>query len=123
MPRPPSKKRRPIIPTRNLIYTRLKSVNKDHPNLVAQQDLDTAQANDLTTAAAIAAAKANVEKYQTMVGYTQITAPFDGVITHRYADPGTLIEAGTASDTQASRWCASRTITCCGWIFPSRWIT
>jgi RND family efflux transporter MFP subunit len=28
-----------------------------------------------------------------MVGYTQITAPFDGVVTHRYADPGTLIDA------------------------------
>ena len=77
----------------NLIYTRLQSVNKDHPNLVAQQDLDTAQANSLATAAAIAAAKANMEKYQTMVGYTQITAPFDGVITYRYADPGTLIDA------------------------------
>jgi RND family efflux transporter MFP subunit len=77
----------------NLIYTRLLSVNKDHPNLIAQQDLDTAQANDLTTAAAIAAAKAEVEKYQTMVSYTQITAPFDGVITYRYADPGTLIDA------------------------------
>ena len=77
----------------NLIYTRLQSVNRDHPNLMAQQDLDTAQANALTTAAAIAAAKANFEKYQAMVGYTQITAPFDGVITHRYADPGTLIDA------------------------------
>jgi RND family efflux transporter MFP subunit len=77
----------------NLIYSRLQSVNHDHPNLVAQQDLDTAQANDLATAAAIAAARANVEKFQTMVGYTQITAPFDGVITHRYADPGALIDA------------------------------
>ena len=85
----------------HLIYTRLQSVNKDHPNLVAQQDLDTAEANELTTAAAIAAAKANVEKFQTMVSYTQITAPFDGVVTHRYADPGTLIQAGTSSDTQA----------------------
>ncbi len=85
----------------HLIYTRLQSVNKDHPNLVAQQDLDTAEANELTTAAAIAAAKANVEKFQTMVSYTKITAPFDGVVTHRYADPGTLIQAGTSSDTQA----------------------
>jgi RND family efflux transporter MFP subunit len=85
----------------NLIYTRLLAVNKDHPNLVAQQDLDTAQANNLSTAAAIAAAKAEVEKYQTMVSYTQITSPFDGVVTHRYADPGTLIQAGTSSDTQA----------------------
>ncbi|MDR3459903.1 MAG: efflux RND transporter periplasmic adaptor subunit [Verrucomicrobiae bacterium] len=85
----------------HLIYTRLLAVNQEHSNLVAQQDLDTAGANDQTTAAAIAAAKANVEKYQTMVGYTQITAPFDGVVTHRYADPGTLIQAGTSSDTQA----------------------
>jgi multidrug efflux pump subunit AcrA (membrane-fusion protein) len=55
---------------------------------VAQQDLDTAQANELTAAAAIAAAKANFEKYQTMVGYTQITAPFDGVITASLRRPG-----------------------------------
>ncbi len=85
----------------HLIYNRLESVNKEHPNLVAQQDLDTAQANDLATAAAIAAAKADVEKFKTLVSYTQITAPFDGVVTHRYADPGSLIQAGTASDTQA----------------------
>lgn len=85
----------------HLIYSRLQSVNKEHPNLVAQQELDTAQANDLTATAAIAAAKANFEKYQTMVSYTQIIAPFDGVVTHRYADPGTLIQAGTASDSQA----------------------
>ena len=84
-----------------MIYTRLQTVNQEHPNLVAQQELDTAQASDLTATAAIAAAKANFEKFQTMVSYTQITAPFDGVVTHRYADPGTLIQAGTASDSQA----------------------
>jgi RND family efflux transporter MFP subunit len=85
----------------HLIYTRLQSVNKDHPNLVAQQELDTAEANDQTTAAVIAAAKADVDKFQTMVSYTQITAPFDGVVTHRYADPGTLIQGGTSSGGQA----------------------
>jgi RND family efflux transporter MFP subunit len=85
----------------HLIYQRLAAVNEAHPNLVAQQDLDTAEANDRTTFAAIAATRANVEKYQTLVAYTQITAPFDGVVTKRYADPGTLIQAGTASDTQS----------------------
>jgi RND family efflux transporter MFP subunit len=85
----------------NLIYTRLVSVNRDHPGLVAEQDLDTAEANDHATAAAIAAAKADVEKYQTLVGYTNITAPFDGVVTWRYADPGALIQAGTSSDSQS----------------------
>jgi RND family efflux transporter MFP subunit len=85
----------------HLVYTRLVGVNQEHANLVAQQDIDTAQAKDSVAIAAVAAAKADVEKYQTLFGYTQITAPFDGVITHRYADPGALIQAGTASDTQA----------------------
>ncbi len=85
----------------HLIYTRLVGVNSEHSNLVAQQDIDTAEAKDSIAAAALASAKADVEKYQTLVGYTQITAPFDGVVTMRYADPGALIQAGTASDTQA----------------------
>lgn len=85
----------------HLIYTRLMAVNREHPNLVAQQDLDTAAANDQSTAAAIAAAKAEAEKYQTLVAYTNITAPFDGIVTRRYADPGALIQAGTSADPQA----------------------
>jgi RND family efflux transporter MFP subunit len=84
-----------------LIYGRLKAVNQEHPQLVAGQDLDTAQANAQTAAAAVAAAKAEVEKYQTLCGYTKITAPFDGIVTRRSADPGELIQAGTTSDTQA----------------------
>jgi RND family efflux transporter MFP subunit len=85
----------------HVTYERLLAVDRSHPNLVAQQDLDTAAARDSATAAAIEAARADVEKYQAMVGYTRITAPFDGVITRRYADPGALIQAGIASDTQA----------------------
>jgi RND family efflux transporter MFP subunit len=85
----------------HLAYTRLVAVNKDHPNLIAQQDLDTAEARDATAEGALAAAKADVDKYQTLVGYTRITAPFGGVITKRYADPGALIQAGTASSTQS----------------------
>jgi RND family efflux transporter MFP subunit len=85
----------------HLIYDRLAGVNREHPNLVAQQDIDTAQAKDSVALAAVAAAKADVEKYQTLFGYTQITAPFDGVITRRSADPGALIQAGTSSDVQA----------------------
>ncbi len=81
----------------HLIYNRLLGVNQEHPNLVAQQDIDTAQAKDSVAVAAVAAAKAVVERYQTLFSYTKITAPFDGVITWRYVDPGALIEAGTSS--------------------------
>ena len=85
----------------HLAYTRLVAVNKEHPNLIAEQDLDTAEARDATAEGALAAAKADADKYQTLVGYTRITAPFGGVITKRYADPGALIQAGTASNTQS----------------------
>lgn len=85
----------------HLVYSRLLAVEKDHPNLVAQQELDAAEARDSTADAAIAAAKAEREKYQSLLGYTQITAPFDGVVTRRFADPGSLIQAGTTSDTQS----------------------
>lgn len=85
----------------NLVYARLVAVKHDRPDLVAQQDLDTAQAKELAGAAEVAAARADAQKYETLVAYTRITAPFDGVITRRFADPGALIQAGTASDTQS----------------------
>jgi RND family efflux transporter MFP subunit len=85
----------------HLAYTRLVAVNQDHPNLIAQQDLDTAEAHDATAQGTVATTKADVDKDQTLLAYTRITAPFGGVITKRYADPGSLIQAGTASNTQA----------------------
>jgi len=85
----------------HLAYTRLVAVNEVHPNIIAQQDLDTAEARDASAQGTVAATKADVDRYQTMVDYTRITAPFSGVITKRYADPGTLIQAGTTSNTQA----------------------
>ncbi|HEX4086126.1 MAG TPA: efflux RND transporter periplasmic adaptor subunit [Chthoniobacteraceae bacterium] len=85
----------------HLIYDRLLAVNQQHPHLVAQQDIDTAESKNAETDATIAADKAEIEKYQTLVGYTKILAPFDGVITQRAVDPGALVQAGTSSDKSA----------------------
>ena len=88
---------------------------KSRPNLVAQQEIDEADARDRGSEAAVAAAKAalaaaeqqvqvsqaDLDKVKTMFAYTRITAPFAGVITKRYADTGAMIQAGTASQTQA----------------------
>ncbi len=89
-------------------FDRLQAVDKAKPNLIAQQDLDTADARDKTAGANLAAAReqanasgADVKKLQTMLQYARIVAPFDGVITERYADKGALIQAGTSSSTQA----------------------
>ena len=92
----------------HLAYSRLVAVGKSQPNLIAQQDLDAASGKDRVAAATLAAAKsqvdvarAEVSKLRTMLKYSRITAPFAGVITKRFADPGALIQAGTASSTQA----------------------
>jgi RND family efflux transporter MFP subunit len=93
---------------------RLAAVMKERPNLVAQQDIDDATARDrgaeaqvATAKAALAAAeqqlavsKATANKTHTLLEYARITAPFAGVITHRYADTGAMIQAGTSSQTQ-----------------------
>jgi RND family efflux transporter MFP subunit len=91
----------------HLVYTRLSAVAKSQPGLIAQQELDSALEKDRAAASALAAAqaevevaKAELEKLQTMLKYCRIAAPFAGVITERYADPGALIQAGTSSSTQ-----------------------
>jgi RND family efflux transporter MFP subunit len=76
----------------HLYFQRLVKVSRQNSNLVAQQELDTAESKDSAASAAIYAAKADVAKYQTMLRYTRISAPFDGVVTHRYADPGALMQ-------------------------------
>ncbi len=99
----------------HLSYTRLDAVSKQRPGLVAQQEVDDVHSKDLVAEAQVSAAssaveaakeqvdvnKADVARINTMFEYTSVTAPFDGVITKRYADTGSMIQAGTASQTQA----------------------
>ncbi len=99
----------------HLTYTRLTAVMKDRPGLVAQQEVDDARGKDLVAEAQVSAAKsslvaaqeqvrvaqAELSKVRTLSEYTRVTAPFDGVITKRYADTGSMIQAGVSSQTQA----------------------
>jgi RND family efflux transporter MFP subunit len=96
-------------------YTRLKQAADSRACLVAQQEVDDAQAKDLGSEGQVASAEAelssakqqmevsqaNQKQYAALSGYTQITAPFTGVITNRFADTGALVAAGTSSSTQA----------------------
>ena len=96
-------------------YARLMQAAAEQPGLIAQQELDDAQAKDLASEAQVDAAKsalaavrqkaagaaANNERVSALEDYTKVTAPLDGVIIWRYADTGALIQAGTSSDTQS----------------------
>lgn len=90
----------------HLALTRLEAADKAQPNLIAKQDIDSARLRDQSARAALNAAKeeqnvaaASKSRFQTMLDYTKISAPFAGVITRRYSDPGSLIQAGTSSGT------------------------
>ena len=99
----------------HLDYNRLKEAAAARPGLIAEQELDDAQAKDKEGEAQISAdeaalseaknqldgAFADQKQLTAMSDYTRIVAPFTGVITKRYVDTGALVQAGTNSNTQA----------------------
>ena len=94
---------------------RLQQAAATRPGLIAQQELDDAQAKDLSSQAQVDAAKAAMaaaqqhaeaarsdnERVQALQNYTTVTAPISGVVIWRYADTGALIQGGTNSNDQA----------------------
>ncbi len=85
-----------------LMANRLDEAAKQTKGLIAQQDVDNANDTNRSNEAKLAAAKqkvaeaeANTARLQALVDYSKVTAPFDGVVTRRYADVGALVQAGT----------------------------
>jgi RND family efflux transporter MFP subunit len=99
----------------HLQYTRLNGVFESQPGIVAQQEVDDAQGKDMAASSQADAGQASLEAAQSQLSvtraklshdqslfdYSRITAPFPGVVTERYANLGTLVQAGTGSSTQA----------------------
>jgi RND family efflux transporter MFP subunit len=90
---------------------RLKQAAAARPGMIAQQELDDAEAKDAASEAQVAVTKSTVAAqqqqmdvakaeqlhYSSLADYSKIAAPFDGVVTWRYADTGALIQAGTSN--------------------------
>ena len=99
----------------HLQHERLAGVAKARPDLVAQQEVDDALGKDLAAESQLEAtqgayraaqselvvAKAKLTHDVALYQYSRISAPFDGVVTQRYANLGALMQAGTTS-TQAT---------------------
>lgn len=73
---------------------------------ISQQELDEArghlaetQANVKVAESEVAVAKANVARIETLLKYTTITAPFDGVITTRNFDNGAFVRSAADGES------------------------
>ena len=69
---------------------------------IAKADLGVAEANRALAAAQVDVAAATVEKIKALLAYTQIVAPFDGVVARRQVNRGDLVQAATATRTTPS---------------------
>lgn len=95
---------------RETIFKRLKDVAQKSPNLVNQDSLDdaegrfeTARAGLEVTRAREAVLRAEMERTQTQIDFGTIRAPFDGVVTERWVDPGDLVQAASTKLLQVMR--------------------
>jgi len=78
-------------------YKRVSEAQKKAPDLVMPQTVDDALGK-------LKVAQASLAHDQTLLGFGKIIAPFDGIVTARYVDPGAFIPAatgGSAAQTAA----------------------
>ncbi|TAM83421.1 MAG: efflux RND transporter periplasmic adaptor subunit [Acidobacteria bacterium] len=85
-------------------FDRYLEVHKKDPDAISKQELDqyqskneVAQADVELAKARVNTAHANLERLVALHQYSKIIAPFSGIVTARFVDPGALIQAATSS--------------------------
>jgi RND family efflux transporter MFP subunit len=76
---------------------------------VSQQDVDNAVGAFNANKAIADADQATVQRYETLVSFERVYAPFDGVITARNTDIGDLIDAGSSTAPRTDLFHISQT--------------
>ncbi len=66
-------------------------------NAAAPQDVDEKNADLAAKTAAVASAQANVARLRDLTEFEHLTAPFDGTVTSRSVDVGSLVTVGTGT--------------------------
>ncbi len=94
-----------------LTFERVQSVRKDEPDVISQQAVDEARAEFEVARAAVRVAEsrisqidskvkqveAAIRRLQTLIGFSEVRAPFSGIVTNRYVHTGALLQAATSS--------------------------
>ncbi len=98
-----------------LSFQRIRDVAARDQGLIPRQEIDVAQSKQLEASAQLASVNSSLKAAEqqkleaeseyaravTMMQYATIRAPFSGVVTRRFANTGSMIQAGTSSQTQA----------------------
>ncbi len=79
---------------KKITFERLAKVWKESPDVIAKQDVDVAEAT-------YEGAKNLMQQRAALRDYTKVRAPYNGIVTARFADPGALIQLATSSATTA----------------------
>ncbi|RXH54146.1 putative Co/Zn/Cd efflux system membrane fusion protein [Granulicella sibirica] len=99
----------------HLSFQRISDVATKNKGLVPRQEVDVAQSKDAEAVAQLASAKSELQaalesksaadseyaRAGAMMQYATICAPFNGIVTKRYANTGSMIQAGISSQSQA----------------------
>lgn len=80
---------------KRVTYERLLSLWKGNPSMIAEQEVDEAKA-------LAESAKYLRDSRRKLLDYAKVSAPFDGVLTARFADPGTFVHAASESSAQGT---------------------
>ncbi|ACI51216.1 efflux transporter, RND family, MFP subunit [Gluconacetobacter diazotrophicus PA1 5] len=70
---------------------------------VSAQQNDQAASDAAARAATVASNEANVQRLEQLVGFEKVVAPYDGIVTARETDNGSLITAGSGSGAELFR--------------------
>lgn len=98
-----------------LSFQRINDVATKNKGLVPLQEVDVARSRQAEAVAQLASARSDLRaaqdskaaadseyaRAQAMLQYATIRAPFNGVVTKRYANTGSMIQAGISSQSQA----------------------
>ncbi len=99
----------------SLSFKRIQDVAAKDRGLVPRQEIDVARSHEMEANAQLASANSGLKaaeqkkiqadseylRSMAMMQYATIRAPFNGVVTKRYANTGSMIQAGISSQSQA----------------------
>ena len=68
-------------------------------NAVAKQDTENFVTQAASTTTQVKSAQANVQRLEQLTGFESVYAPFDGIVTARGVDIGTLINSGSGTSS------------------------